>query len=941
MARLQIGNRTVEVDDSFLSLSPQDQQATVDEIEASLGAPAPATPTPVSQPTREPAPYSSPPATGFAQGVKVGAQGVGKGMADIIGAPGDLLDGAINAVSGGYNAFVRPAAGMVGADLPEAPRADLFGGSDEWSGLASQIAEMVGYDTLDPETEMTPQQRLGYSVNRYGGQAAMGAAGLTKAAAGKTMAEAPAIMQPYLQNAPRAFAGDVGGGVGTGAAMQATDEYAPESVSQNPLARALVAIAGGVAGSSVPTAIASPMTAATAVADRVLPSSSALKDPISGSTPTRKTANDAAAFMQSKVTDPGMAEAELADLIRFSKEAGGPMPTAGMSGDAGLRLLEKKAALTDPQPFVERYEGTRRAAFNDASRLQNEQADKMLPKTKAVATIDEKLGQGRSTVTAAEGGAEQAAAAEKALADIYRAYAGGASDASIALDKAIVDETMRPMQGYKNELFDQIDPNAETYVPAEELMTAMRAIEERAKTLPESMRGEIVPQALMADLKRMTSAPEDLNVPMMPFKTMTGMRPILSAKEQQARMAGQFPMADSIKSLKKATGNAAEQLAATGGEAGTRAKDAVDFYKNEFAPVFGQGEGKKLRDDVNRDDLARTRTPPSKTASRFLNGGPEAAADLQRIIKETPDPKAAQQSARSYVLDSLSKSVIGADGKISETGLQRWVNQRKGMLDQMPELSAEVDGLLKDVRSGSAKSSAMKTELEKARGALKQTEEEVNRSALSLYVGRDPDKAAAAMLSSGDPVAAIKEVKAAMQGDKAAEEGLKAAFADNLVDSISTAKVEDLSFPALVKAMRKNEAALKEVFGEDVTYLQQARRRLEMLNSKDIQAVAGSGTIENRNLLTPFKKPYEIVSRMLYGALTGGSMTRKFNLMAEQLPDSSEAANELVKRALLDPRVAKHLLGMPVKEVGTPRWNAKLNRLMGWTAGARVSDDEE
>ena len=40
MATLNIGGRRVTVDDSFLTLSPEQQQATVDEIEASFGAPA-------------------------------------------------------------------------------------------------------------------------------------------------------------------------------------------------------------------------------------------------------------------------------------------------------------------------------------------------------------------------------------------------------------------------------------------------------------------------------------------------------------------------------------------------------------------------------------------------------------------------------------------------------------------------------------------------------------------------------------------------------------------------------------------------------------------------------------------------------------------------------------------------------------------------------------
>ena len=38
MATLNIGGRRVKVDDSFLSLPPDQQQATVDEIAGSIGA---------------------------------------------------------------------------------------------------------------------------------------------------------------------------------------------------------------------------------------------------------------------------------------------------------------------------------------------------------------------------------------------------------------------------------------------------------------------------------------------------------------------------------------------------------------------------------------------------------------------------------------------------------------------------------------------------------------------------------------------------------------------------------------------------------------------------------------------------------------------------------------------------------------------------------------
>ena len=60
--------------------------------------------------------------------------------------------------------------------------------------------------------------------------------------------------------------------------------------------------------------------------------------------------------------------------------------------------------------------------------------------------------------------------------------------------------------------------------------------------------------------------------------------------------------------------------------------------------------------------------------------------------------------------------------------------------------------------------------------------------------------------------------------------------------------------------------------------------------------------------------------------------------MADQLPDTTAAANELVKRAMFDPEVAKHLLNRPAKEIGTPGWNRQLNLLMGWSAAGREED---
>ena len=269
------------------------------------------------------------------------------------------------------------------------------------------------------------------------------------------------------------------------------------------------------------------------------------------------------------------------------------------------------------------------------------------------------------------------------------------------------------------------------------------------------------------------------------------------------------------------------------------------------------------------------------------------------------------------------------------------------MLSQIPAIDKEVRGLLSEVTNRSAKTGAMKLELERASAGLKRTEKEIDQSALSLLIDADPRHAAASVMRSSDPVAAATELQATFKGNKAAERGWRAAVADHLIESLGTSSkagiaddIDAVSLDKLATYFRKNEGALKVVFGDDMKYLQQARRRLELLSNKAVQAARAGSEVPKSGLVTMLKKPLDVVLRLTYGALEGGSRMRKYNVLAEQLPDTTAAANELVKRAMFDPEVAKHLLNRPVAEIATPAWNKKLNRLMGWAEAGRASGRE-
>jgi len=111
----------------------------------------------------------------------LGAQGVGRGVADIAGAPADISTAAANLGLMGADALVDL---IFAEDSPEFlnyrfPPSAL--GSDAVAGTSADIAEALGLD-LVPREEMSASERMIYEANRFGTGAAV--TGASVAAAG-------------------------------------------------------------------------------------------------------------------------------------------------------------------------------------------------------------------------------------------------------------------------------------------------------------------------------------------------------------------------------------------------------------------------------------------------------------------------------------------------------------------------------------------------------------------------------------------------------------------------------------------------------------------------------------------------------------------------------------------------------------------------------------
>lgn len=912
-------------------------------------------------------------------------QGALGSVGSTLGAPMDILTAVWNGINGVANLGglgVEKAAGAFGADvdIPDIPPiTNPYGGSTNIRDVSSKIFESTGGKLIDPN-EMTPEEHLAYTISDFAGQGAIGGAGLVKAGAVKTAESAPSLGQTlaklipdyvtnaYKQTPGRVLAGDVAGGVGAGTASEMVDRNLPEGLSDipvvgpavSPLAQMLAVMLGGSTGSAIlNTATRAPSATLKTVTDR-LPAKREFQDPNATAPVSKRTVNQAVDFVHENTSDPQSALAKLMGDAEFFKAAGGAMPTTGiMSGDVGLGQLESRLRKDNPKPFIERDMAVRDSAFDDVTAMRPEDGDPTLPRQISENEIAVREASANAKLNTAQQKVEAQDQSDVALGDTYRQPPMTPEQASMMLDKALIGDTAMPMRAEKNAKYKAIDPEGTEMVDTQNLTDLMKQLEAATQGMPSSLRSEYMPEALVSQIKAFEpkidpKTGENVGGPgEVSFKGLNEWRPALSSMESQARRNGQFKIADAIRGIKSQIGAEAETLASSGSAAGERAAEAGRYYKEDYKP-FREGPVGDLMKDVARDPM-RDKTPASATANRLIvrgPGAPEAGANVNEAISRASPPaaNASRGAIKNYFLADL-RNVVGEGGKVSETSLARWIKNNESTLDAYPDFKKEVGGLLDDVRGRGARASSLKAELETAKAGKKQTQKEIDKSAFAIFANTEPEKAVPKLFSADDPVAAVKQLRKSFGGNVAADRGLKAAVADHLVEEFRTTgaagvspDASPLSLAKIETTIRRNKKLLTEVFGDDTKYLEQARRRLETLSRRSNQALPGSATAERQGmdkLLRGLLKPTEIIAKLAFGQLQGGGYTRSARLMAEQMPDSTAAARDLVVRMQFDADLAKHILQATPEKIAGPKWSKWLNTRMGWAAAGRESGEDE
>lgn len=894
---------------------------------------------------------------GAVRDFQVGAQGVGKGLTDIVTGPFDLVAGAQNALVSGINR-------LAGTNIPMATPA---------SKLVEKAVDATGIPVIDPAT-MSRSEKLAYDVNRFGTQAvgtgAMLAQRAPSVAAAATRSETVPervldhMARPYTEAPARTLLGDTIGGAGAGVAVNASDNYVPDDASVfghyvgrglKDVTNLLAPLAGASGANTLQASVEGLGGLIRNIASKTFTSAPA---PIPLNPTTRAPygsadVNRAAAKLQSAATGSPRALAqdirENAAALAKSEEGGVPlqasaMPTSGLlSRDPGLIAAEQSARLKSSPDFVKRDQNVKTAAAERVEAMRDPEAD--------LGAVMRRAAESRADrVDAAEREVLQREEAVNSLDQIRRdqglpfgavANSEAKASASRRLDRALVEQTYLPARAEKNRLFDAALGRHQE-LPADDVFGAIDRIRAGANnlapgTLPEDfMRrlNELRPQLV----EHPPESGQMVNVGG-PGTALGGdladLRKFIGPAQQQAQARGNFDLADNLGRLRAAINRTIE-----GAPGYAEANANYGQFAERFRPEPNDAMAKFTRaidrGGQNADgELNRGATRPSETAGRFLNSA-ENAATLPRALQGSPAMTAAETALRDHYRSSLAMSALNPDGTINPIRASAWANSHSEILAQFPAIRREFDDIVAQARRGEQLSTQARADLEAARSARKATEAEVDRSVVGTLIREDPREAASSILSDKYGPKKLDEINALVRNDAHAMRGWKSAMSEVLADKVQgtrqVGETLEVQFARLAKEFKDNEALLAKTFSpEEMSNLRQAHKILSYFKEAEKRATVGSDTAEKISI----PGWAQLAVRHFKGDLAGGGLIKRFKLLLEMLPSNKQNADEIIHLAWFDPNVAAYLLERPIKNPNVPQYNIDLRRLIAAANASR------
>ncbi|MET4235522.1 hypothetical protein ABIA85_008833 [Bradyrhizobium sp. LA6.10] len=911
------------------------------------------TPEPPPQPIERPPSLLPSSVGGAVRDFTVGAQGVGKGLTDIVTGIPDLVAGAQNAVTGGINR-------VFDTNIPYAIPA---------SKLVEKATSVL--PGIDPAT-MSRSEKLAYDVNRFGTQAvgtgAMLAQRAPQVAEAATRSDTAVgrvldhVARPYTEAPARTLVGDTIGGMGAGVAVNAADNFVPEHAVvgdtwPKAIANALAPVVGAVGANSLQGMTEGLAGLIRNIAAKSFGSASA-PIPLNPNTRAPYSSADvdrAASKLQAAATGSPRALAqdirENATALAKPNEAGAAplqssaMPTSGLlSGDPGLITAEQGARTRNSPDFIKRDQNVKSAAAERVEAMRDPEADLGSVMRRAAQAREERMGAAENDVLQKR---DATLAVDRIRADQGEPFGTLANsetkaNASRRLDQALVDRTYIPARAEKNRLFDTA-PGRNDELPADDIFGAIDRVRNQANglapgTLPndfmqrlDALRPRIDPETGVN-----TGGPGTAN-----GGDLADLRKFIAPAIENAQRTGNYDLADNLQALRRAVNRTIEEAPgyaeanANYGQFAERFRPEPNDAMSKFTKAIDRG-GQNADGELNRGA-----TPPGETAGRFLNSA-ENAATLPRALQGSPAMTAAETALRDYYRSSFATSALNVDGTVNSIRASAWANNHADILAQFPTIRREFDDLAAQARRGEQLSAQAKADLEAARTARSATEAEVDRSVIGTLIREDPRDAAARILGGGyDSSRRLDEINALVRNDAQAQRGWKAAVSEVLADKVQgtrqVGETLEVQFARLAKEFKDNEALLAKTFSpEEMNNLRQAHTILSYFKEAEKRATAGSDTAEKLNI----PGWAQLAVRHFKGDLAGGGLIKRFKLLLEMLPSNKQNADEIIHMAWFDPNVAAFLLARIVKNPNVPQYNIDLRRLISAANASRESQGD-
>lgn len=436
--------------------------------------------------------------------LRAAAQGLSRSVADTAGLPGDLVNQGLNVLLSGAD-FIGDQTGLGRVPFRFKPVSDTL------ANAGAAVGDMLGAPSMDPQ-QMGLPERTAYEGARFAGGGmlgnvlarALGAGRIAELARpGASPEAADTLLRPYAAQPGASLAGDAIAGLGAGTAYAGTQQL-PDAVRD---------AGGGTAGIfadllGMGLGAASAGGAATLARDAALGGVDTLKfkfgpalpyDPQTGEAVLRRDVNDAGRFLQeqarqgapesAQATAPQAASEAIRQNVQSFSDMGAPLPTSGLIAEnPGLAAVEKGTRVRGPTPFLARDNAVRDYAVQQVDSLGPAGANPEIPVESITQQAQVREAQALRAQEEAARAAEADALRQQQEAAVIEARGRQQAPAAQRIDTAVVDQTLRPMNERKRELFGAAEGQGLT-VPGDALGAAIQDIRARATSVLPGLEG--------------------------------------------------------------------------------------------------------------------------------------------------------------------------------------------------------------------------------------------------------------------------------------------------------------------------------------------------------------------------------------------------------------------------------------------------------------------